>query len=172
MFTGTYHPGLNVHARFNGKISCTLKKDTPAGTLSFFDTLDAQSKRQFSLLKDNPAMSNYEIFLRNAVRFPAVIQRGIFIPAHGIPFDHCCTLNTIGIFTPGTNKIEIRLIKPVMALEIITVCYCPATFLKTFMLRGSKRARVSSFDPFALLDRRAREAKPSSSSSPRITCYY
>ncbi|KAJ8068764.1 hypothetical protein OCU04_002460 [Sclerotinia nivalis] len=162
MFTGTYQPDLQVHPKYDGTRSCSLKNNSPAGTVvhrdtilmamwlsheppnpaefmifppesafsSCFETLDSQSKHQFSLLGDKSAITTYEIFLRNAIRFPAIVGCGIFIPAHGIPFEHCCTPNTICVAEPGTNKIEFRLTKPVARNEIITLCYCPASVPK------------------------------------------
>ncbi|KAF7864524.1 hypothetical protein EAF04_006656 [Stromatinia cepivora] len=164
MFTGAYQPDLQSYPNNDGTMSCSVKNNSPAGTVvhtdtllmvmwvsheppnpgefmifppestfsSFFEALDSQSRHHFSLLGDYPTITVYEIFVRNAIRFPAVVGSGIFVPAHGLPFERCCTPNAICVTEPGTNKIEFRLTKPVARNERITLCYCPASVPKAY----------------------------------------
>ncbi|KAI9646510.1 hypothetical protein NHQ30_004503 [Ciborinia camelliae] len=148
MFTGDYGPIVQSYNTRVGNV-CTVKNDCPAGTIVHWDTillsfsypsrnaypteasvmnsvrsLNQDSTRSFYLL-EHPADSVYDIFTKNAVKFPALASTSnmVVVPTHGMPFEHSCTPTAICVVVE--NRIEVRLTKPVKRNEKISLCYSP-----------------------------------------------
>lgn len=137
----------------DGKAWCLLENDSPAGTVVYkdtivltvppnrkvpeiypspesvilaFDNLEDDDSRIAIAALENPPRDVYTTFMRNSLKFPALVGYASIVPTLGIPFEHSCTPNAIcAINSEDKNIFEVRLTRPVKRDERITLCYCP-----------------------------------------------